>query len=204
MAKDISNKTLATLLVVAIVVSIGGTYVVLHRTPGITGLFTADFANGTLSFTSQGTLSIRLNDSLTTFGNITNTGNGPCLVNTEGSTDNCTATQTNDVMVLENDGNVPAAVTVNSTKDKDGNFALGTGGSQKFRSVEKKTGSCAGTLQSTYVTLPGAGGTRASVCDILRHNDTEDSLTIHYQLIIGTDLQPGNQTENITFWASLA
>ncbi len=206
MAEDISNKMLAALLVTAIVVSIGGTYVVLQQAPVVTGMFTGTDANGTISFTSQGVLSIRLLDALTTFGNVTFNAAGPCVIDTLGVQTACTSTLSNDVMVLENDGNVNANVVVNSTKDKDGNFPLGTGGGQKFKAVEANSDDCAdaGTLATAYATLPGAGGIRANVCSILNYTDGNDDLTIHYELTIGSDLAPGNYTENVTFWASLA
>lgn len=201
---DISNTTLALLLVVAIVVSVGGTYVVLNRSPGITGLFTGTNTNGTVSFTQQGVLSIRLTDAQTTFGNVTSTANGTCVINTEGRQGNCTSTLSNDYMELENDGNVPASVTINSTKDRNQSFRLGTGGNQSFKASNSESGACAGTLTSVYTPVPNASDPHITVCTALRSNDSEDLLRIDYQLQIGTDLPQGNYTENVTFWASLA
>ena len=58
MADDINNKTLATLLVVAIIVSIGGTLISLNRLSkfggiGVTGFATSGTAKVNLSVTSS-------------------------------------------------------------------------------------------------------------------------------------------------------
>jgi hypothetical protein len=206
MADDITNKTVATLLVVAIVVSIGGTYIVLQRAPGISGLFTATNQTGTVTFTQQGVLSIKLDDMIASFGNVTSTSAGACDVYTDGTAAvNCAQTVLNDNMLLENDGNVFAKVDVNSTKDTEGqNFPLGTGGLQEFKGTENEVGSCPGTLQTALTTLPGAGGTAATLCTQMDYVDASDTITIDYHLHIGNDLTFGNYTENVTFLASLA
>ena len=200
--EDISNRTLATLLVIAIVISIGGTYVVLERTPAITGLFTGANATGTLTFEQQGVLSIRLNDAIASFGNISSTSNNPCGVYTDGTAaSNCSQSVANNGMLLENDGNVDAHVRINSSYGKD-SMSLGTGGVQYFKMTESEAGSCTGTETSTWTVLPNASGTRASVCTNLDFSDTTDLLAINYHLVIGNDLAPGNYSENITFWAA--
>ncbi len=200
--EDISNRTLATLLVVAIVISIGGTYVVLQRTPAITGLFTGTNATGTLTFEQQGVLSIKLNDAVASFGNVTSTANGVCQVFTDGTSSvNCAQTVSNDNMELENDGNIAANVRVNSSYGVD-SMTLGTGGNQYFKATNNEASSCTGTLTSAFTTLPNFNGAMAEVCTTLDFDDASDSLIIDYKLEIGTDLAPGNYSENITFWAA--
>ncbi|MEK6822819.1 MAG: hypothetical protein AABY13_03240 [Nanoarchaeota archaeon] len=206
-SRTIPNRGLALLLLLTMAVSIGGSYMIVNQTVYVTGMFSATNTNGTVTFTQEGVLSIRLNDALTTFGNITSTAPGDCKVNTEGGAPaNCTAELTTDYMQLENDGNVVAAVLVNSTKDKNQTFSLGSTGTQQFRGASpvEEPGSCASGLASTYTLLPNASQDRAVLCSALRHNNTEDALTIHYQLFISPDLAPGNQTENVTFWATVA
>jgi hypothetical protein len=198
--EDISNATLATLLVVAIVVSVGGTYVVLQRTPGITGLYTGTSQTGTISFNEQGVLSIRLTDADSSFGNITANGTGVCTISTDQAAGsggvNCFKTEGVNSMTLNNDGNVNASVTINAT-----GFSLGTGGGQNFKATDS-TGACpgAGTLTTAFTGLPQ--GAAAAVCTNMYFVDGDDDLTIDYQLLIGTDVLPGNQTENVTFWAA--
>ena len=213
--EDISNSTLATLLVVSIVISVGGTYVVLQKSPSITGMFTSTAPNGTVSFTQQGVLSLRLANGTSTFGNITSTAPFNCTVSTDsgGATTgwNCSKSPFDEPMVLENDGNVPAMVQVNSTKDKNQTFALSSGatdpytrGLQFFKATNFETGACAtqpGNF-STYAVLGNASDALVTVCSVLRHNNTEDALRIDYMLVISPDLTAGNQTENVTFWAS--
>jgi hypothetical protein len=201
--EDISNRTLATLLVVAIVISIGGTYVVLQRTPAITGLFTGTNATGTLTFEQQGVLSIKLNDAVASFGNVTSTSNGNCVVYTDGVTSavNCSQSVTGDGMLLENDGNIRAKVRVNSSYGVD-SMTLGTGGGQFYKASNSEGSSCSGTLTSTLTTLPAASDAMSIVCSNLGFADSADLLRIDYSLNIGTDLAPGNYSENVTFWAA--
>jgi hypothetical protein len=173
-------------------------------------LFTGTNATGTVSFTQQGVLSIKLNDAITTFGNVTSTAAGTCTIDTEATQTNCVSTVSNDKMQLENDGNVNAVVDANSTKDRaaapdPSSFNLGTGGAQSIKATNAETGACsAGTAYTVYATLANTSGSMTRICDSLNYDDNADALTIDYRLVIGQDLTPGNYTENVTFWASLA
>lgn len=136
--QDISNRTLATLLVVAIVISLGGTYLVMQNAPAITGLAIDANASGTFDFQNEGFLTIHLDDNSANFGNITHTDIGICELNTAGplyNSSNCnvaipTAAGGNlasQVMTVNNSGNLDANITVNFTSESmDG--ALGTYG----------------------------------------------------------------------------
>lgn len=201
---DISNKTLATLLVVAIVVSIGGTYVVLQKAPGITGLFTATDANGTITFTSEGVLSIKINDASVAFGNISSNAPGLCTITSDGNAfNNCWGNATGnkytsitDYMEVENDGNVAAELNVSIVGTA---FSLGTGGAQLYKASEPTAG-CAGTLQDSYTALSSA---KKQVCSNLAFTDGADTVRVFYNLTLGSDIMPGAQSQNVTFWAAL-
>lgn len=195
--EDISNATLATLLVVAIVVSVGGTYVVLQRTPGITGMYTGTSQTGTVSFTEQGVLSIVLTDAAVSFGTIQSTGAGLCTVTSNsaaGSGTNCNKTAGADIMVLQNDGNVNASVAISATS-----LNLGTGGSFKYQGATAPTrdGGCTGTLTSSFTAFSGA-----DICTKMVSDDAADQFGIDFELKIGTDLGPGAQSANVTFVAT--
>jgi hypothetical protein len=210
MAKeDISNTTLATLLVVAIVVSIGGTYVVLQRTPAITGLFTGTTAQGTVNFEEQGVLSIVLTDNLVDFGIIQSTGNGTCTIASSaasgaGGGSNCEKTLGPDIMTLQNDGNVNASITVDETD----NFELGTGGGFNFETTtiaavipgDLRDGGCIDTPATAWT--PVAGG--SSLCANMQPIDSADEIGIDYQLLLGVDAPPKpSQQATVTFTATL-
>jgi hypothetical protein len=202
--EDISNSTLATLLVVAIVVSVGGTYVVLQRAPGITGLYTGTSQQGTLSFNEMGVLSIVLRDTQVSFGNISQTGDGMCIVNSydaqSTNTGNCLkGTAGADSLLLENDGNTNANVSITVASP----FSLGTGGAQAVKSSEpgSRVLGCTGNVQTNFANISASP---VNVCDVLASVDTADQIQIDFQLYIGQDLVPGNYTENVTFLATQA
>jgi len=121
--QDISNRTLATLLVVAIVISLGGTYLVMQNAPSLTGLAFQNFENdtGTFSFENVGFLAINLDDDTTNFDALTHVSQGICSVvtDTNGDTFGCTSNVTDGIagqtMLLNNTGNVDANISVNVT-----------------------------------------------------------------------------------------
>ncbi len=197
---SISRTSLYVLAVIAVVAGVVGTYLSIQHVQSITGLYTGLSQVGSISFNEQGVMSLRLTDASSSFGNITSNNSGVCVVTTEGpvmSGINCYKTGGPDPMTVNNDGNLNITVTINAT-----GFSLGTGGGQAFKATEGAPGICALSLASSYVSLPSS--TPALVCDQLKFSDGVDDLTIDIRLTVGEDLQPGNQTENVTLWACLA
>jgi len=129
---DISNKTLAMIMVAAIVVSLGGLFVSLDRLnklqlggiDGITGFY---IANATVNVSIQSSATITVVDSLINFGACT-TPPGGTIINVSSNTTsageggNCTiagggGTTFPDWIELRNDGNnnLNISVTFNAT-----------------------------------------------------------------------------------------
>lgn len=155
---EISNKTLALLLVVAIVISLAGTFVALNRLsqfhlPRVTGLATS---SGTLSIEVAESVSINFSSATMDFGaGAVDSGKEGCLVQnnyTNGSAltitgdaidNNCTAdpfTGNASNFVVENIGN--RNVTLNIT-GKDARTLFGVSGGNYSFNITQKPGEIA-------------------------------------------------------------
>ncbi|MFH1133553.1 MAG: hypothetical protein V1735_03620, partial [Nanoarchaeota archaeon] len=136
MPSDISNRTLAILMLFAIVISLGGLYLStnrLARIGGITGF--ASSGTGSVNVTIVSFNSIAIEDALINFGNCTPTaGTGDNLSSNESSEPACVTTGGTgsgvypDNVSVSNDGNTNINVTVKTSNT--GTFIGGT--SPKF------------------------------------------------------------------------
>ena len=145
MRDDISNKSLATLLIVAIVVSIGGTWLVLNQAPGIlqiTGL-QSSASTGQVNVTIETVGSIRFANNTLNFGQgrvNTSLGNDRCILDTNGTNDfsKCINFTTNGAgsnhgaLELENDGSTNATIQLLFDKNAD-TFLGGSSSINEFR-----------------------------------------------------------------------
>ncbi len=122
----VSNKTLATLLVVAIVVSLAGTFFALRGTDVISNSITghATAPSGQAQVYINTTLSIKLNYGIVDFGsgtrNATIADNVECRLNSSFPKPDCWLAHSvynpYDFQV-ENDGNIQVNVTINSSRN---------------------------------------------------------------------------------------
>ncbi len=200
---DISNKSLATLLIVAIVVSIGGTWLVIDRAPGIlqiTGAPSTD--TGTATVTIESTASVRFAVNTINFGTgkvNTSVGNTECILDSNGTNDsnkciNFTAQFGN--LSLENDGSVN--VTVQLASDVAAAAFIGGSGVPpqfKYAVVQNETMSCRnGTggggnvislpITSNCTTINGVGGNCTIFPDFWANvNTTSPGTTICQRLL---------------------
>ena len=129
---DLSNKSLALILVVAIVISLGGTIVSLDRLNklnphGFTGFATGN-ATGTANFSLQTNVVITFVNSLVNFGtgyvNATNNSNY-CEITTNGTfngTGACLGGLTNATtpFYIQNNGNENVNLTLNASANASG------------------------------------------------------------------------------------
>ncbi|MEM3370759.1 MAG: hypothetical protein QXW00_02910 [Candidatus Woesearchaeota archaeon] len=126
MAEEISNKTLATLLVIAIIVSIGGTLISLNRLSkfGITGFATSGSAKVNLTVTSSSAITVT---------QAIDFGSGYALVNTnctmesnlssgarpdtdcQGDWANAISDPTKRYIIVRNTGNTNGNLTINAS-----------------------------------------------------------------------------------------
>ncbi len=183
--KDISNKTVVALLVAAIAISLGGTFVTLNvlnnklgvGMPQITGF--ATIPNATATLTLQTFSSIKFSQASVAFG----TGS----VNTSGGFSNCTLStlggaagfnsgcadfsEVSSGFTIENDGNTNLSVELRSNETAE--QFIGAGSALFLWNVTvNEAGSCKNTTTSTAPennvqpnTSVGCGGAGGAAAD---------------------------------------
>lgn len=134
---DISNKSLAALLVVAIVVSVAGTWMVVNKAPGlkqVTGKYDA-----TLAIEIQANTAAEFTDATISVAAYVNTTEDACAGETETPTATGCAGLSggNDKLVLKNTG----TTVIDCTEVSDVNASTYTG----FTVLQRKTTCSTGT-----------------------------------------------------------
>jgi hypothetical protein len=204
---DISNRTLALLLISAIVVSLGITIYSLNMltTGKITGRATTQPGNVTV--TIQDATSIWLYKSIVDFGvGYVNTSKAACATNatlnasyqyrdSEGSdcwTDN---TKSPTGMAVENDGN--RNVTLQIEGPPPATFFQGAGApvaNISWKARNNESNSCNTGLQSTYISFDGTLQTACS--KLLFTPSNQDDIAIDIQVIVPAGLAPAVYTNS--------
>ena len=201
---DMSNKTLALLLIAAIVVSLGATIGILNKMEGITGaaLSGSGYVNVTISPNSSCTVDTNVNfgsggvtTSTTLDTDIDNSANGFGDCDTPG-TGNCWG------IMVNNTGNVE--LNINITSDKNGTDFLGTGHTTAdFDYWIDDT-----EIENNACTTEGAAGEVSVndkiVCTGLNFTDSRDVIVVDFNVTIDQNTVPGakNATMTITCTAS--
>lgn len=197
---DISNKTLAMLLVAAVVVSLAGTIISLNK---LSSLSTTGYATST-----TGTANVQVNTSASIRFAVSSLNWSSGSVNsTLGAPLNCTLivglansagcigfTQVTNPLVLENDGNLP--VKVELATDKSAATFIGgnaAGGPQFMYNVSNnESDSCYTTPTPTaYFTDVNTTSTGTQICDTLDFKDANDTLKIYVKINIPYDVTAG-------------
>lgn len=196
---DISNKALAGLLIAAIVISVSGTLMVLDKNAGLTGYATSQDANVSVNIT--GIVSIVLDSATLDFGTGSVTsGATNAILAYDGSTfTNVNGTgfsQSGDI-ILENDGNLNANITIQTTNDV-ATFIGGTSPAMEYLAVDNESGSCINGLESSYATLTTSP---TNFCTKLNFSDSADTVKMGLRLTIPSDTI-GYKSNTITFTAS--
>lgn len=207
---EISNKALAILLVLAIVVSIGGAVIniakmsefsgIIPTIKGITGMGTT----GTVNVSLQATTNLNVTQTFTDFGV------GYVTTNTFGARVNSTGNKTNWTVIgvfdplnlqLENIGNVNLSVSVSADKSAL-TYLGGTSPIFQFAATTKTPDVSACVvgynLQSTLTNVP-LSATTANVCSNLGFVAASNELNVSIELIIPYDAPVGNKTVTLTF-----
>jgi hypothetical protein len=204
---DISNRTLATFLLLAIVVSLGGTLVSLNKLNSLTGFATTGTGNVSLSVGS--TLSITTIDS-----NAINFGSCSPLSGVEGiiNSENASTTNTSQIcpsftqnnITVRNDGNTPANVTIRPNKiggAQGGLFLNSTTlkSALAYKTIKSGRGSytngCVGNIQTNYTNFTSTT-TNLTACSNLTSGATNNTFLTHVQIIVPYDA-PGGQSDVI-------
>lgn len=208
MAEEISNKTLAVIVVAAIVITLGSTALIMRMgAPMITGM--AVQQAGTATFNITDTVLIEINDNDIDFGHGSVTaGATNAVIDSEGTNTSWDGTVTADEFELENQGNVAIDIHVNST-DTAAQFIGGSTPLYKWATDLTDVtgpGTCStylGGAEDTFVEVVTTD-TNTLFCGSLPHTDGGDRVGMDLQLTIPSDATPGVRTATINFVASKA
>jgi hypothetical protein len=167
---DLSNRALGLLLIAAIVVSIGGTFISLNKLDAVsTTGFATNNVTGTVGVTVNTSLSIAMTDSTMSFGTCEVTPGAVVTINSENTGANqseCTISAS-DPLRVENDGNVNANVTI-STDTTSSNAFSSTSSTFHYKTVNGSTNpGCTSGLIGSYTEMTSTV-TEYGGCDVLK------------------------------------
>jgi hypothetical protein len=210
---DISNKALAMFLVVAVVVSLAGTFYSLRR---LDSLSTTGFATSTgtaqVNITSLASLVFTVNSIDFGIGNVNTTGGGinncTLYANKSGAAGfksaNCAnfATTMPVPFIIENDGNLPLNVTLNASKNATefigGGSATHAYPQFQYLVDDNETGSCPAGLGPLGFTDVNKSGPGTLVCQNFDYQAANDTLVIGVRILIPDDAASGFKTATFT------
>lgn len=206
---EISNKTLAMVLVVAIAVSMFGTMVSLNRMqqqPQLTGFATDP--QGIASVQVNSTASIRFSQNSVDWGSgSVNTSAGSpqnCTLSTRGAKSaGCNGfNNLTTGFVLENDGSTHMLIQINFSKNAT-DFIGGTfdyGGYLAFFNVSNNESASCLNLNRTYEnwTMNNLTQINPLICDNLNFTDSKDELRIDILINIPYTSPAATKTVNVT------
>ena len=203
---NISNKTLAILLIAGMVLSISGTLITLNNTgrSGYTGLATTDTSEGTVNYTISSNVQINFSTADINFGSgyiDTEAGKSNCTMDTEGNTNISSSgcmglvSPGDTPLILDNIGN--KAVLVNISFDTVMATFLpnsAAGESELWFKVNDPESSCNSPSYGTYTAIPDTS--EHQICDSMGFTPgTANSMEIDIKLAI--DLQESGSEEMI-------
>lgn len=205
MPEELSNRALAVLLVLTIVVSIGGTLISLNSIPQGTVTVGHVTAEGTTQLTVAGLTQITLTDDAVDFGTcglnssqtITYISNGTNGESLEDSDSTCSGSFP-DTMTLENTGNKYVNLTISSNATGAEFVDASSGeGSLYFAMANKEVDACNDGLITTFTNF-SAAPYNYTFCNNFSPTNTEDELYIMYQVTLPPDTRDGTKTATIT------
>jgi len=191
---DISNRGLALLLVVAVVVSLGGTIVSLNRLNelGFTGQATAN-SSGTAQFALSTNVVVTFTSATVNFGTgyVNGTTTAYCNLTTTTSwnqTGGCAGELTNSTpFYLRNDGNIDVNLSLQSNATA-WQFISGGGGTFQtpifqWQLTNNQTNACSLNLQPTAWTNVNTTENQ-TVCEVFQWIDTNDTLRLDIMAVV--------------------
>ena len=187
---EISNKTLAILVAVAIIVSVVGTATLLIRTKAIaTGA-----ATGIAKVDVTGLVAISLPTSTVDFGTVY-----------QGAADNTTDNSPGP-LVIQNDGGVNVNVSIARDVNSTALFS-GTGGGDNTASFQFKVDNSTEPNSfnwvdstTTWTNIPGVAGIN-NVLTELKYQDSTDTAEVDLLINIPSDEPVGAKNETLVFTA---
>jgi hypothetical protein len=212
MSNEISNKTLAILMITAIVLSIGGTFFSLNRLAYLVNVkqpnTQAYITNptGVAKVNITGISSLRFSIATLDFGTgYVNTSGGNYCSMASGSpsgykdtSDRCVNFNSPASLVslqLENDGNTNLTLVIASDKNAS-TFLGGTAPGFMYEVTNNESNSCTTPTPSTWTNMPIVD---TSICGSpgLGFIDNSDSLNIHLNITIPYNSLIGQQTATL-------
>jgi len=210
---DLSNKSLALLLLAAIVVSLFGTILSLNKLSQLS-MTTGPVATGRATASGKVNLTINTSVGCSVDRNV-NFGTDSITTTTTISTDSANSgTNFNDCttgnacvgMEINNTGNVNVNVTFQS--DKAATTFLGgpsvVASDFQFKVVNGTQPSpaepgCVSNGGSTgWGAFTNVGTSKVLICDLLNFSDSNDIINVEYQVTLRADTPPGTKTATIT------
>lgn len=198
---DVSNRTLAFLLVATIVVSLGGTLLNLNKIGGgamsVTGAATT--GNVSLSIEADTTYNVTNTDIDFGQGSISGAQTYAILDSDYSPSVNWNASDINSFITLQNDGNVNINVTFTSNANATG-FLGGTSPEFNYTVWDDEDNSCKLGLQTGLNSVVNESGSASTmnVCESLDFGappDFNDTVNISIRLYVPID---ANQTVTLT------
>jgi len=180
MAKDISNKTLATLLIIAIAVSVIGTFLAANRPVFITGLATS--GTGKVNLTIQAAIAVSVTDNIDFGTGYVYPGNGSAeLISNETSAINGTWdwTTAQDIQI-ENVGNAICNISFNASSDAT--TWIGAGATAYLAANNHTTDDGCAIKNTAWQTL--GTGSPNTLCTNLASTTNADKVDAEARLII--------------------
>jgi hypothetical protein len=206
--KEISNKTLVILLVIAILVSFGETMLSLTRLGGLMGIpqISGFGTIGEVNVTISQQISLNLTYPSINFGTgyVSPGYTYACLDSEKGLTTGwSSATFSGRGIVIENVGNTDLNVTFNLLTSVT-NWVGGTGAVMKYKAANNNSGSCdtgKGALVTTWTQVSNVGENK-TICQNLTAKSDADSLDFYVNLTVPDDAR-GTKGVVITFEGSI-
>ena len=210
--EEVSNRTIAALLVVAMVVSLSGTFFSLSKLNmlqgGITG-YAAHEQDAIAQLEIQDVTSIVFDVATVNWGSgsVNTSDFDTCNLSTRGISPTypgCSVSTFNEdlgPLVLRNNGNQNVSVTLaaNETPDSwiSGGADLGPNvPAFQFQGAENKTGACAGGSLTDSLTDLSTGA--ELLCDQLDFSNVADALNIELFVVVPYDADIGAKSVTIT------
>lgn len=215
---EISNKTLATLLVVAIVISLAGTFFAMRGVSQVTNIISgAQTATGTAKVNITETNNIILRNETVSFGsgfrNASYATTTECNLSTldDATVPTCwinDSTYNPTPFMLENAGNIYVNISINSSTPTQ--FINGTiiGGTARYgykvnytRFPSSRDGCTAGATAWRRSNFTDFSNTQVMICSNLSYVDSEDRFGVEVNVSIPSG-PTGQKTADVVFVAA--
>jgi len=217
MGQDISNRSLAILLIISVVISLGGLVVFLAKGgEQITGAATSPTAIARINITSRASINWTVN--LVDFGTgYVNDSVQSCLLNTEGANavSNCTGFNTvTEGLRLINDGNRRVSVNLSSNVSA-AQLLGGTSPLFQWKLANNKTDSCGNigpggndcSINATALQYQGAysdvSTAPVEICPCFNYASSKNLFNVELQLLVPKDSFYGLREATLTAVATV-